>query len=543
MRLKTRVFLVCFVPFALLLQGSFWAIHTLVQSRVKNGLRISLREKQLSVSRVRSRNALQNSLLLKAVGESGSLKAGLLSVASRPGNSEALRILEDRLRELCQQIGFDFMMVSASDGKALAGVIRADGLLRPLGGLITGVPQHGLMMQDNEIYQIISVPIDQGESNLGELSVGGHFDIADFDTPAVLFRNGRVVKASIPGIDLSSVGEALKGCLPQGECEVRLGGDEYVSLPLENVAMGDWGDGYLLRSLENLDSATQPVRTVLKRVFFVSSIFSVLAAVLCTVFSSRTIVKPIVTMIAHLRNGRKSGLLPEFKQELSSIREVRDLTSSFNLASASIREARQNLQHAHVEFVEALANALDARDGYTAGHSDRVSELSCATAKAMGVTGDDLEQIRIGALLHDIGKIGIADSVLQKPGRLTDEEFAIVKQHPTIGRRILECVQSFAPYLAAVELHHENWDGTGYPRGQAGEQTPLVARIIHVSDAYDAMTSDRSYRKGMGHTRAISILREFAGRQFDPQVVEVFTDMAFDREALREEADPAFAGV
>jgi HD-GYP domain-containing protein (c-di-GMP phosphodiesterase class II) len=218
-------------------------------------------------------------------------------------------------------------------------------------------------------------------------------------------------------------------------------------------------------------------------------------------------------------------LLTEFEGKQSPIREIRDLTSSFNRAAGAIRDGRQRLQSAYVEFVGSLASALDARDRYTAGHSHRVSDLACATAAMLGVTAGELDQIRIGALLHDIGKIGIADTVLQKPGRLTEEEFALIKQHPEIGRRILEGVQGFAPYLAAVELHHENWDGTGYPRGQSGEQTPLAARIIHVSDAYDAMTTDRPYRGGMSHDKAILILREFAGRQFDPRVVEAFTNL------------------
>jgi HD-GYP domain-containing protein (c-di-GMP phosphodiesterase class II) len=168
-----------------------------------------------------------------------------------------------------------------------------------------------------------------------------------------------------------------------------------------------------------------------------------------------------------------------------------------------------------------------------------VSKLSCATAAALGVTGGGLDEIRIGALLHDIGKIGIADSVLQKKGSLTNQEFALIKQHPEIGRRILEGVHGFAPYLAAVELHHENWDGTGYPKAQRGEETPLAARIIHVSDAYDAMTTDRPYRRGMSHEVAISILREFAGRHFDPQVVGVFVNLDVFPELVGEDAEEA----
>jgi HD-GYP domain-containing protein (c-di-GMP phosphodiesterase class II) len=143
----------------------------------------------------------------------------------------------------------------------------------------------------------------------------------------------------------------------------------------------------------------------------------------------------------------------------------------------------------------------------------------------MELSPDDVERIRVGALLHDIGKIGIADSVLQKPGRLTEEEWILIKQHPVIGRRILEGVQGFASYLGAVELHHENWDGTGYPKGQSGTETPIDARIIHVVDAYDAMTTDRSYRRAMTHERAVSILRENAGRQFDARVVAIFLSL------------------
>jgi len=190
-----------------------------------------------------------------------------------------------------------------------------------------------------------------------------------------------------------------------------------------------------------------------------------------------------------------------------------------------VRAAGENLEAAYLEFVGSLANALDARDQYTAGHSCRVSQLSCATATALQLSAEDVERIRIGALLHDVGKIGVADSVLQKPGKLTAEEFALVKQHPVIGRRILEGVQGFAPYLPAVELHHENWDGTGYPKGQVAEETPIDARIIHVSDAYDAMTTNRSYRRGMTHEKAISEIIRNSGIQFDPHIVDVFVNL------------------
>jgi HD-GYP domain-containing protein (c-di-GMP phosphodiesterase class II) len=139
--------------------------------------------------------------------------------------------------------------------------------------------------------------------------------------------------------------------------------------------------------------------------------------------------------------------------------------------------------------------------------------------------GEEHELIRVGALLHDIGKIGISDAVLQKQARLTPEEEALIRQHPVIGKKILECVQGFEAYLPVVELHHENWDGTGYPRGLKGEETPRTARIVKVADAYDAMTSDRPYRRGMAHDKAISILETHAGTQFDVAAVQAFVTL------------------
>jgi len=133
---------------------------------------------------------------------------------------------------------------------------------------------------------------------------------------------------------------------------------------------------------------------------------------------------------------------------------------------------------------------------------------------------DEIETIRIGALLHDIGKIGVPDAVLQKPGRLTEEEFTLIRQHPQIGRRILEKLGHFEKYLPIVELHHEDIDGNGYPYGLRAERIPLGARIVHVADAYDAMTTDRSYRKALPLERVRVVMRQAAGSQFDPHLVE-----------------------
>jgi HD-GYP domain-containing protein (c-di-GMP phosphodiesterase class II) len=425
-------------------------------------------------------------------------------------------------------MGFDFLLVSDADGKALTGVLRTEAGIVPYRDLPAHSHRSGLTTIRGEVYQLASVPIDQSEDNIGELSVGERLDLAGFTTPVAVLRNSGVLEANLPGIGLPQIEAALKPCRGPGECEVRIGGQSYISLALsftdDNNASP--GDGYAVRSLQNVDAASAPVQAVLNRVFFGAALGAVLVALLFSVRSAQSMVEPITAMISHLRRSESTGLLPEFAGNLSSIREIQELTSSFNRAAGAIREGRQNLQSAYLEFVGSLASALDARDQYTAGHSGRVSELSCATAMTLGVAGDEVNDIRIGALLHDIGKIGISDLVLQKPGKLTEQEFAIVKQHPEIGRRILEGVQGFSPYLAAVELHHENWDGSGYPKGQSGETTPIAARIIHVADAYDAMTTNRPYRTGMSHSEAIHILRKYAGRQFDPRVVDAFVEIS-----------------
>lgn len=172
--------------------------------------------------------------------------------------------------------------------------------------------------------------------------------------------------------------------------------------------------------------------------------------------------------------------------------------------------------------VKSLVRSLEARDEYTCGHSDRVALLSQRIAKEMGLDRLHLERIYIAGLLHDIGKVGIPDGVLNKPDRLTDDEFEIIKRHPVIGYDILKNLRQFDFVLPAVRHHHEQMDGRGYPDGLSGSEIPLEARIMAVADAYDAMTSSRPYRDGMPFEKAESILRENRGPQWDPQVLDAF---------------------
>jgi putative nucleotidyltransferase with HDIG domain len=187
-----------------------------------------------------------------------------------------------------------------------------------------------------------------------------------------------------------------------------------------------------------------------------------------------------------------------------------------------------HLDQPFLQFVEAMAEALDARDPYTAGHSIRVAEYSRRLARELGLDSVQIETVYVAAHLHDIGKIGTPDTVLQKRGKLTKEEFDIIKLHPGVGKRILSKVAGFETYLNVVELHHENVDGTGYPHGLQGEKIPLDARIVRVADAFDAMTSDRAYRPSLTRSQALDQIRMFSGKQFDARVAEAFLKLAKD---------------
>jgi len=187
-----------------------------------------------------------------------------------------------------------------------------------------------------------------------------------------------------------------------------------------------------------------------------------------------------------------------------------------------LERANVELTQAYDLTLEGWAYALDLKDEETEGHSRRVTEMTLRIAREMGLTAEELAHIRRGALLHDIGKMGIPDAILLKPGSLTDEEWEIMRRHPVYAYQMLSRIDYLRPALDIPYCHHEKWDGTGYPRGLKGEEIPLAARIFAVVDAYDALTSDRPYRPAWPKEKALAYLREQAGRHFDPRVVEVF---------------------
>jgi len=177
------------------------------------------------------------------------------------------------------------------------------------------------------------------------------------------------------------------------------------------------------------------------------------------------------------------------------------------------------LEKGYVATIEALIGALEAKDPYTAGHSSRVARYAVAIAAELGLGTELVEELQTGAILHDIGKIGVGDGVLFKPGRLTDTEFAEIKDHPRRGARIIDAFNRSQTVLGVVFHHHERYDGRGYPAGLRGVDIPLCARIVNVADAYDAMTTNRPYQSTKTPEHALNELRKGAGSQFDPEVV------------------------
>jgi putative nucleotidyltransferase with HDIG domain len=203
--------------------------------------------------------------------------------------------------------------------------------------------------------------------------------------------------------------------------------------------------------------------------------------------------------------------------------DVIELAELKRLASGPDRAAR-------FRAAASLARAVDARDVYTGSHSQRVAELAARTARRLGLADEDVELTRLAASLHDLGKLAVPEEILRKPGPLTEPERIVLERHPQIGFRMLESL-GVNPVADWVLHHHERWDGSGYPDGLPGERIPLGARIILVADAYDAMTSERVYRRRVTPTEAIGELERCAGTQFDPAIVTAFAvELAFEPE-------------
>jgi putative nucleotidyltransferase with HDIG domain len=231
-------------------------------------------------------------------------------------------------------------------------------------------------------------------------------------------------------------------------------------------------------------------------------------------------------------------LLRQREMKLLNERLLSDLqhrNQQLTVALGTLEQARYDLEHSYIQTIESLAVALEAKDRYTAGHSQRVARFAGLIARSLGLPKDEIDLVTQVALLHDIGKIGMMDKILNKPANLTPEERETIKAHPVVGAQILAPVGTFERHIPGIRHHHEMFDGSGYPDRLRGEAIPLPARIVTLADSFDAMTSTRPYRVGLSLEFAIQEMRKMAGRQFCPTCVEAFIRTLKSKGVVEEE--------
>ena len=239
---------------------------------------------------------------------------------------------------------------------------------------------------------------------------------------------------------------------------------------------------------------------------------------------SQVTLKKLKTIViqGYCEKNDKLNQLPLFIE--SAIKSIDQMKTIKNINNELLK-SKEQLEKAYLESIETLRYTVEAKDNYTRGHSDRVSQYSVLIGLNLGLSPFDLKTLRIGGLFHDIGKIGISDSILLKNGKLTEEEYNEIKKHPIIGKNILSNAEIFKDIIPIVLYHHERYDGKGYPYGLADKDIPLLARIVSVADAFDAMTSKRSYRNELSLDFVKEEIKSKIGTQFDPIVATTFLDI------------------
>lgn len=270
--------------------------------------------------------------------------------------------------------------------------------------------------------------------------------------------------------------------------------------------------------------AYAPVRVAQQRTLVVSAVAALVALGLGFVLSRRLTVplQSLTGISSEIAEGNFA-----VRAEVKGADELARLATNFNHMAGSIealvrrlKQALRQNQELFLETIRTLAAAIDAKDPYTRGHSERVSSYSMAIARHLGLSQDEVFRVRTAAILHDVGKLGIRDGILNKPGGLTEEEYAVMQQHTAIGAQIMEPIRMLKEIIPGIRNHHETWEGKGYPDRLAGEDIPLVARIIGVADTFDAMTTNRPYQEAKTLDFVLSKLRAMSGTRFDPRVVD-----------------------
>ena len=502
-----------------------------VRERVRDAVSDKLEAGQRMLSALEQRRERELGVQVATIAENPTLRTAVATYklelsATEPRYRRGMLVaIERELRTLAAKTGSDVLAVADSSGTIIAvgGRRAADW---PLLGKVsarhdaTGAAHVSMA---SGVFQFASAPLVLQQQFLGTLQLARAFDahyaqeLSALSGAATLITSGDAVVASTLPVDLMKdlTPTALRS-LPAHDA-VRLGSSEYA---VKQLFQDDQTSVY---ALDSIDASTRdPMQKALGAVFL-TAVGAFALAAFASVWLARTISRPIDTLSKSLSEMTESRDFEHPVRPTGFSLEVDTLTAAFNTMMRSVSAAEAETEDAYVGAIRALALALDARDPYTAGHSERVSAVSVAIGRQMNLGKDDLEILRLGALLHDIGKIGISDAVLRKPGPLTREEFALVEQHTLVGARILRSVRFLTPHLPIVELHHERPDGKGYPHRLRGNEIPLLARIVRVADAFDAMTSARAYRPAHGRAEAMRELWRCAGPQFDAEVVHALS--------------------
>jgi len=361
----------------------------------------------------------------------------------------------------------------------------------------------------------------------------------------VVDRSGRVVASPSPryatGQDMNS-NELVKNFVDQnGKVPVAVTMDYSVQegknrIPMLGTYFPVPGLGWAVVAQKTQEEAYIDI-TDMRRDAIRAALIAIAFSIFVGIWATRRLTTPLHVLTESSRTIAGGDF--SHRVRLKSRTEFGELAQTFNTMTDDLEQFVDDLKKAADEnrtlflnSIQMLAGAVDEKDPYTRGHSDRVTRYSVLIATEMGLKEEDIEKIRVSAQLHDVGKIGIEDRILKKPGALTPEEFEIMKTHTTKGAAILRPVEALKDMLPGIELHHESLDGRGYPHGLKGEQIPLMPRIIMVADTFDAMTTNRPYQAAMDPEYVIRIINSLAATKFDPTVVAAMTKV-FETGKLR----------
>ena len=377
-----------------------------------------------------------------------------------------------------------------------------------------------------EVFKAVQQPVSKSERELLDAGLPVVF-VVDGDGRAVAHPDERVAFSERPMTDLKVVqdwqetGTQVQSALAPFTAE--RDGRKIEMLGSYATAELDSTSRLGVIAIQDERAALVSVADMRRQTLMISLV-AALFALMIGFLSAKRLTQPV----QELARGAHRIAGGDFSQRISvrSRTELGELGESFNQMTDQIERFISDLQHSADEnrelflgTVKALAAAIDGKDPYTRGHSERVSRFSIAIAQGLGLADEEIEKIRISALLHDVGKIGIDDNILKKPAALTEDEFLVMKQHPQKGFKIMQHIPAMKEFLPGMYMHHEMINGQGYPQGLKGEEIPLQARIVSVADTFDAMTTDRPYQKAMKFEDALALIKKFVGTRYDERVV------------------------